>query len=149
MQEISVDPYFSLAVRHKLPYTYSFCTDFYGNEFMVREVPRDMYFKGPDPSYLPLCSDVFSGEEYEVGDEFPENSIVTPGNLLVRLKKTYGKIRTYWVKAKDEVDDLSSAFESAALTTKKKSKGKKRTNDSSQGRKGKQPRKIGKLAPDA
>ena len=87
MITVHVDPYASLAYRHKLPYTYTFVTDFYGVEFLVREQPRSHYFNDPDPQFKSLTHPDWKGEEFQVGDVFPPNSIVTPISMSRYIRK--------------------------------------------------------------
>lgn len=105
---VAVDPYSSLAAKHKLPYSYSFVTDFYGNEFVVREIPRRNFFKGPDPSFKPLSDPDWIGGEYEIGDVLPIDSIATPIGLSFFISKKMRGVDTLWVSIPDRLGEKST-----------------------------------------
>jgi len=79
---ILVDPYTSLAHRHKLDYSYSFALcPLTNEEYIVREIPSNKFKKKPDPLYIPLNSQDWIGEEYTIDDVYPPKSIMTPKSL--------------------------------------------------------------------
>lgn len=86
---ITVDPYLSLAKRYKMPYTYVFSKDFEGNDFLFRETPRDIFFRGKDPNFISLDSDRLRSEEYLVTDQLEFECIATPIALSHHLRKSY------------------------------------------------------------
>lgn len=100
---LGVDPYESLAFRHKLPYTYSLHTDFYGEQYMIREIPRNIFFTGPDPAYKPPEKCDWDAEEYEVGDKLHMDAIATPISLSHCISTNLKGIDTFWVRCYGEI----------------------------------------------
>lgn len=96
---MKVDPYVSLAKRFKLPYTYSWETDFFGELFLVREEPRNVFFSGPDPDFVSLDAKMFRQVEYDVGEELHLGAIATPDGVadFLRSSKVLRGIEIDWV----------------------------------------------------
>lgn len=123
---LDVDPYESLAFRNKLPYTYSFHTDFYGEQYMIREIPRNIFFTGPDPAYKPPEYCDWDVEEYEVGDKLHMDAIATPLSLSHRISTNLNGVDTFWVRCggenslKEELQKCLSVSADLQRTMKRK-----------------------------
>ena len=101
------DPYAMLQRRHKLKYSYSWQTDFLGNEFLVRLYPRNMFFNSADPDYCATDGkniDLWRGEEFQVDDKPPENSIATKYNVIDVYRKKYSRYVDFdWISTEDDL----------------------------------------------
>lgn len=100
---VDPDPYSRLARMHKMPYSYSFETDFQGDQFLVRHRPRNMFFNFADPQYIPTNNELWrGGEEYTIFDELPHNSIPTKYSIVdvARDKNKNQYINFDWVSTR-------------------------------------------------
>ena len=99
------DPYRSLAVRHKLPYSYSFVTSFSGDEFLVRNCPRNSFFNSRDPEFQPIDEGSihkWQSEEFTLDDELNANSIASKYNIMDAIRKKEKRyIEFDWVSIDD------------------------------------------------
>ena len=109
---IDPDPYCQLRRRHKLPYTYSFETDFFGNEFLVRLCPRNLFFNFADPDFLATDEkniELWRGAEFEVDEKPPEQSIATKYNILDAFRKNRcGYVDFDWVSIDVKISEKQS-----------------------------------------
>lgn len=86
---VEIDPYMSLAERHKLGYVYSFHTDFYGVDYLVREIPRNMYFSGCDPNFKTLNDPAWFYEECTVEQKFTFPQVADPNGMIMVFTKQF------------------------------------------------------------
>ena len=103
---VDPDPYATLCTRHKLTYTYSFQTDFLtGEEYLVRNVPRNIFFTGPDPQFKSLDDPDWIGDEYSFEDILDASSIANRFNLESACLKKIRGARFDWVTIESRIGE--------------------------------------------
>lgn len=93
-----LDPYTELQKRHKMPYSYTF-ESVGGEDFLIRHLPRTIFFSGPDPQYVSLQSSEWTGEEFQLDDILPRYSIASCYSLRRCIFNKLGHVDLMDVKA--------------------------------------------------